>query len=178
MNQQSYIKPEIDENKAINAIHQHSSGVMMKLFGQKKASLKSIELVYLPFWCYPYHLESASLNGGVEGKLAMEPITGISAILPAEYPLHPIEEGLNCLPLNEPENREAAHKAIYWEAFSKEKQRKSIDVEVHTPWILYMPYWVGYLKGKEYDILCVDAVTGKIDLPIKKAILLQVTTSI
>ncbi|MFD2923108.1 hypothetical protein [Halobacillus naozhouensis] len=168
---QSYVKPELDKDEAVHSIMQHRSGLVMKLFDHNRKKLKSIELVYLPFWCYGYRLVSNTLKDGIKGKVAIEPITNQSAILPVEYPTYPIETVLNTFEVTKEKDPSAAHQVIYWEAFYKEKKREKIDVEINSAWILYMPYWIGYLQSDEIDILAVDAVTGKVDLSIKDALL-------
>jgi solute:Na+ symporter, SSS family len=59
--------------------------------------------------------------------------------------------------------------AIYWEAFQKEKKRKSIDITFNSSFVIYLPFWIGYLTGKKVEVLPVDAITGKVDLKLKDA---------
>ncbi|WP_173917585.1 hypothetical protein [Halobacillus sp. Marseille-Q1614] len=170
MKSEFYIRPVIERKEAVKRINEHTSNKILKLFkGRQK--LVSIEQIYLPYWCYDYTLKTPSLKDGIQGKVALETITKTPAILPSDYPLLPMDADVKTLPIIGDEDQEAAKKAIYWEAFRKEKRKKSIDLTLHSPWILYMPYWIGYLEAKGYEILPVDAVSGNLDLTIKESFL-------
>jgi hypothetical protein len=168
MCQSYYIESKIDRVTAIKRIKEHTSNKFIQLLKHKQ-KLVSIEQIYLPYWCYDYTLKSSSLSDGIQGKIAIETVSKKPAILPSDYPLLPMNKDLNALPVFGEEDPEIARKTIYWEAFRKEKRKKSIDIEVHSPWILYMPYWVGYLEGKSFEILPIDGVTGNVDLAIKES---------
>jgi hypothetical protein len=166
-----FLKEVVEKREAIKAIQEYKSSLLVRVLAKEKKDLSSMELAYLPFWCYEYELTSATLTDSIRGKIAIEPITQTSAILPVDYPLHPIETEMNLFPLCGEQNREAAKETIYWEAFQKEKKRKSIDITFNSSFVIYLPFWIGYLTGKKIEILPVDAITGKVDLKLKDAFL-------
>ncbi|WP_082235349.1 hypothetical protein [Halobacillus massiliensis] len=170
MKPEYYIKPEVTREEAVCRISEHMSNKLIKII-KRRQKLVSMELVYLPFWCYEYTLNTSSLKEEIRGKIAIETIAKTPAILPSSYPLEPLNEEVNKLAVIGQEDQEAARKAIYWEAFNKEKRKKSIDLTLHSSWILYMPYWIGYLEGKTYEILPVDGVSGRLDFTVKDAFL-------
>ncbi|MGP4082972.1 hypothetical protein ACTWQL_24160 [Pseudalkalibacillus sp. R45] len=172
MENQYFLEPAIEEKEATSAIKEHKSGLIMRLFEKEKKQLKSMELSYLPFWCYSYELKSTAYKDKICGKVAIEAVTKTSAILPVEYPLQQVGDDMNLLPIVKEEDEEMARKALYWEAFRKEKKRKSIDIKLNPSFVLYLPFWIGYLSGDErIEILPVDAITRKIDLKLKDAFL-------
>jgi hypothetical protein len=164
-----FLKEVVEKKEAIKAIQEYKSSFLVRILAKEKKDLSSIELAYLPFWCYEYELTSATLTDPIRGKIAIEPITHTSAILPVDYPLHPIEKEMNLFPIYGEQDREAAKQTIYWEAFQKEKKRKSIDITFNSSFVIYLPFWIGYLTGKKVEILPVDAITGKVDLKLKDA---------
>jgi hypothetical protein len=171
MNERFYIEPKIDREAAIKRMQEYTSSKLIKLW-KRKQKLVSIELVYLPYWCYDYTLQSSSLKDGIHGKIAVESVSKTPAILPNDYPLLPLNKDVKGLPIIGEADPEIARKTIYWEAFRKEKRKKSIELELQSPpWLLFMPYWIGYVEGKAYEILPVDAVTGNLDLAIKDSFL-------
>ena len=171
MKERYFLKETVDHREAVKTIQEHNSNLLVRFFDKKKRTLHSMELTYLPFWCHEYNLKSATLKDSIKGKIAIEPITKTPAILPTEYPLQLADEGMNLFPITAEENKDVAKEAIYWEAFQKEKRRKSIQIEFNSSFVLYMPFWIGYLKGETIQILPVDAITGKIDLKLKDAFL-------
>lgn len=160
----------VSKEEAVRALNGHLDNWLAK-FIYKKKRLKSIEKVYLPYFCFPYRLDSRSLNGEIVGRIAIETYEGISAILPVNHPLLEIEEHLTFLPFKQLISKEQAYEAVYWDLFQKEKDRKTISLKIEEPFLIYVPYWIGYLQGKEYDILPLDAVTGQIDLKMKPSLL-------
>ncbi|MGR3766387.1 hypothetical protein [Rossellomorea sp. NS-SX7] len=166
-----YLKEVIEKGEAVNAIREYESSFLVRILSKEKKHLSSMELAYLPFWCYEYELTSATLTDAIIGKVAIEPITKTSAILPVDYPLYPVETDMNLFPLCGEPDEEATKEAIYWEAFQKEKKRKSISITFNSSFVMYLPFWIGYLKGNNVGILPVDAITGKVDLKLKDAFL-------
>ena len=78
---------------------------------------------------------------------------------------------MNLFPVIGEQDKEAAKETIYWEVFQKERKRKSIDITFNSAFVIYLPFWIGYLKGDKVGILPVDAITGKVDLKLKEAFL-------
>ncbi|MFL8939263.1 hypothetical protein ACKA06_21100 [Rossellomorea oryzaecorticis] len=166
-----FLKEVVEKGEAIKAIQEYESSFLVRILAKEKKQLSSIELAYLPFWCYEYELTSATLKEAIRGKVAIEPITNTSAILPADYPLHPINKDMNLFPVIGEKDKETAKETIYWEVFQKERKRKSIDITFNSAFVIYLPFWIGYLKGDKVGILPVDAITGKVDLKLKEAFL-------
>ncbi|KHE67504.1 hypothetical protein, partial [Halobacillus sp. BBL2006] len=112
-----------------------------------------------------------AVQDGMEGRIAIEPLSRMNAILPVDYDITVMEEGLPLV--KESLDKDAAKKVIYWELFAKEKRREKIDVKIKDQWLLYIPYWIGYTKDPShaYDIIAVDALNGKVDLPMKDTVL-------
>ncbi|MGG1687305.1 hypothetical protein [Pseudalkalibacillus sp. NRS-1564] len=164
-----YIEPTIDRQKALKAMKQYTSSLLLRIVENKKR-IESSELVYLPFWMYEYHLKTTSLKEGITGRIAIESISEQAAILPVDYPLKegkvPGEMFTHCSP-----DPDKAKHALYWEAFGKEKKKKQINISLEEPSKLYLPYWVGYIKGNRREVYMVDGVTGKVDLPMKDSFL-------
>lgn len=167
---QKLLETVISKEEAVKALSGHLENWLAK-FIYKQKRLKSIERVYLPYFCFPYHLDSRSLNGEIEGRIAIETYERISAILPVNHPLLEIDEHSALLPFKKWISKEQAYDAVYWDLFHKEKDRKTISLVIEEPFLIYVPYWIGYLQGKEYDILPLDAVTGQVDLKIKPSLL-------
>jgi hypothetical protein len=70
MNERFYIKPKIDRVTAIKRMQEYTSSKLMKLW-KRKQKLVTIELVYLPYWCYDYTLQSSSLKDDIQGKMSV-----------------------------------------------------------------------------------------------------------
>ena len=164
-----YIEPTIDRQKALKAMKQYTSSLLLRIVENKKR-IESSELVYLPFWMYEYHLKTTSLKEGITGRIAIESISEQAAILPVDYPLKKGEVPGEMFAHCSPDPNKAKH-ALYWEAFGKEKKKKQINISLEEPSKLYLPYWVGYIKGNRREVYMVDGVTGKVDLPMKDSFL-------
>ncbi|WP_053217058.1 hypothetical protein [Virgibacillus senegalensis] len=176
----SYVLQQVvDQREAVRSIKQHQNNLIAKwqrLFRSGR-QLTSIELVHLPYWCFTYQYQSKQMKDPIKGKVAVETYQHHTAILPESATYRPAEEATSLLPPNGEPVPEVARKEIYWEAFSREKKRKDIAVDIIDTAILYVPYWIGYLQGDKIDILAVDAANGKIDLGIKDALLEAIMAS-
>lgn len=169
-----YLKPGIEQGEAVKAIKAYQSNLIMKwqqLFKKNNKNLTSMEMLYLPYWCFDYHYQSKQMKDGIQGKVAVETYKHHTAILPDKTKFHEPVDHLSLLPVNGEPVPEVARQQIYWEAFGREKKRIDISIEITDTATLYVPYWIGYVQGKEVEIIVVDATNGKIDLGIKEAVL-------
>lgn len=164
------LKPEVAQAAAVETMHEHIANWISKWFNGKK-KLRSIEMVFLPYYIFPYQLQSRSLNETIDGLIGIETYESHSVILPVEQRLDELKAGVPVLPIGEEANPKLAYDAVYSEAFIKEKRRSSIRLEVGSPFLLYVPYWIGYLKGKETDMLVIDGLSGKIDIKLKDSVM-------
>ncbi|MBT2755630.1 hypothetical protein J7E71_06605 [Mesobacillus foraminis] len=166
-----YLKPEVPVEKAKKNIQTHLQTWLSKCFFYRK-KLYSIELVYLPYFVFPYTLESKSLRGEIQGFVGIETYEKQAAILPAGQETFEADSTtLPLLPVGEEIKEKHAYNLVYQEAFKKEKKRSSIKLQVNSPFLLYVPYYVGYLKGKETDIMAADGLSGNLQYDMKDAIL-------
>ncbi|WP_121613504.1 hypothetical protein [Mesobacillus foraminis] len=166
-----YLKPEIQVETAEKNMQTHLQTWLSKWFFYRK-KLYSIELVYLPYYVFPYNLESNSLRGEIQGFVGVETYEKQAAILPAGQETFEADSTtLPLLPVGEEISAKHAYDLVYEEAFRKEKKRSSIKLQVNSPFLLYVPYYVGYLKGKETDILAADGLSGNLQYDVKDAIL-------
>ncbi|MGY3718251.1 hypothetical protein ACWE42_22305 [Sutcliffiella cohnii] len=170
----SYFLPSsISKEEAIQSTQTYQRNWITKLqslFGDKK-KLTSIELLYLPYWCFDYEYDSLQIKEPIKGKIAVETVKKLTAILPSNANIKPVKDGLALLPYTGIPDESIALEAMYWEAFTREKKRKNIRVIINESNILYVPYWVGYIEGEKIDIIAVDATSGKVDLGIKDSII-------
>ncbi|WP_026571823.1 hypothetical protein [Sediminibacillus terrae] len=176
----SYVLQQaVGQEEAVRSIRQHQNNLIAKwqrLFRSGR-QLTSIELVHLPYWCFTYQYHSKQMKDPIRGKVAVETYRHHTAILPESAQYDPAEnEQTLLLPCGGPVP-EVARDEIYWEAFSREKKRKDITVDILETSLLYVPYWIGYLQGETIDIIAVDAANGKIDLGIKDSLLEAVMAS-
>lgn len=169
---QFYLKPEVQKEKAVKHIQEHLQNWLSKWLGGGR-KLDSIEMVYLPYFIFPYQLESKSLKGGIRGYIGIESYEKQSVILPIEQELSGLDPHLQVLPVGEEIESGFAYDIMYNEAFIKEKHRTrgSIQLQIESPFLLYVPYWVGYLKGSQTEIMAVDGLSGNVDFKMKDAIL-------
>lgn len=165
-----YLKSETSEGKAVNLLKKQASGVIAWITGNKK-NLKAVELVYLPYWCFEYQLMSKNIKKAVSGKIAIESYQETPAILPKDTKYFETVEGMELLPVGNDPNTERAYQLIYWDAFFHEKKKSKINIFIDEPFLLYVPYWIGYFEEDELDIAVVDATSGKIDMPMKSSII-------
>jgi hypothetical protein len=171
-----FLASSVSKKQAVQAIQTYQNNWITKwqsLFGQKK-KLTSIELVYLPYWCYDYEYTSLQMKEPIQGKVAVETGKQLTAILPSSAKLQ-LLDAKETLPLldytGQPEQK-VAEEAIYWEAFTREKKRKDIQVTITHTNLLYVPYWIGYVQGEKVEPTIVDATSGKVDLGIKDSIIM------
>ncbi|QST01032.1 hypothetical protein IMZ31_05545 [Pontibacillus sp. ALD_SL1] len=136
-----------------------------------KRQLISIEQMWVPCWCFDYKAFTHTVEEGMEGKIAIEPLSETNAILPEGFPIQEVEAA--SVAIGKETSMEEAKKVIYWELFSREKRREKISVEIINKHVLYIPYWVVYVKDRsnQYDITAVDGLNGKVDLPLKQTLL-------
>lgn len=165
-----FLKPQVPQDKAIENIQDHLQNWISKWFDGKN-KLTSIELVYLPYSIFPYQLQSRSIKESIQGFIGIETYGKHSVILPVDQKTVELTPDISVLPIGEEIEEKLAYDAIYGEAFIKEKRRSSIQLEMGKPFLLYVPYWVGYLKGKETDILVVDGLSGNIDVKLKDSVM-------
>ncbi|MYL49253.1 hypothetical protein GLV98_07140 [Halobacillus litoralis] len=165
-----YLKSVVERDEAIGKMSDHLYSNWWKKM-KKTKRLLSMEQVFLPFWCFDYRVVSHALPDGLEGRIAIEPLSEMSAILPVDY-----EREESCeqfIPVKKTLEDEHARKVLYWELFSKEKRREKIDVTITGRTLLYVPYWIGYIKDRNqrYDVIALDGLNGKVDLPMKETVL-------
>lgn len=167
-----FLKPEVEKEKAVQHIQEHLQNWLSKWLGGKK-KLNTIELVYLPYFIFPYHLESKSLKDGIRGYIGIESYEKHSVILPVDQETFDLDPAIAILPSGEEIDASFAYDVMYNEAFTKEKHRTraTIRLQVDEPFLLYVPYWVGYLKGGKTEIMAVDGLSGNIDFKMKDPIL-------
>ncbi|WP_088032275.1 hypothetical protein [Evansella clarkii] len=169
-----YLEPAITKPQAWKSVHEQKINLVAKaisFFHGKKDRLVSMELLYLPYWSFDYSYIRKGMKEPIEGKIALETYTGDAAILPVKTKLEPLESQELCLPVYGQPINEAAKKAVYWEAFVKEKKHKNAEIEILKASVLYVPYYVGYSEGAQIDITLVDATNGKIDTKLKDSVL-------
>lgn len=175
-----YMKPVISQKKAAENMHGYLNVWIAKWLHRGKR-LETIELVYLPYSIFPYKLQSNSTKGCIEGFVGIETYDRHSVILPVDQERTALDSALTALPAGSVIGKDTAYDVLYSEAFLKEKGRSKIQLEIKEPFCLYVPYWVGHLKGKERNILVVDGLSGKVDMklnePIIKAFLKEATLS-
>ncbi|SFF73132.1 hypothetical protein SAMN05216353_10748 [Halobacillus alkaliphilus] len=166
----NYLKPLVDQQEATMKMNDYLHSNWWKKIRQTN-KLTSIEQVYVPFWCFNYEATTHAVQDGMEGRIAIEPLSQMNAILPVDYAIHTTEE--NLFPVQETLSKDTAKSVIYWELFAKEKRREKIDVTIKDQWLVYVPYWIGYTQNRNrtYDIIAVDALNGKVDLPMKDTVL-------
>ncbi|WP_347861490.1 hypothetical protein U0355_12715 [Salimicrobium sp. PL1-032A] len=165
-----YLEPLIGEKEAARKMNDHLSSAWWKKLWKKK-TLTAVEELRLPFWCFDYEAVTHTVPEGMKGRIAIEPLSRMNAILPADYEVTYKEEaGMEIL---ETLGNEEAERVLYWELFAKEKRREKNKVSISGRWLVYVPYWIGYTKDAEglFDILAVDALNGKVDLPMKDTVL-------
>ena len=169
---QQYLKAEVQKEKAVQHIQEHLQNWLSKWLGGSK-KLNTIELVYLPYFIFPYRLESKSLKDGIRGYIGIESYEKHSVILPVEQETFELDPNLTILPAGEEIDASFAYDVMYNEAFIKEKHRTrgTIRLQVDEPFLLYVPYWIGYLKGTKTEIMAVDGLSGNIDFKMKDPIL-------
>ncbi|SDM79213.1 hypothetical protein [Sediminibacillus halophilus] len=170
----SYVLQQVvGQKEAVRSIKQHQNNLIAKwqrLFRSGR-QLTSIELIHLPYWCFSYEYRSKQMKDPIRGRVAVETYRHHTAILPESAQYRPTTNEASLLaPCGGPVP-EVARDEIYWEAFSREKKRKDIAVDILETAVLYVPYWIGYLQGDTIDIVAVDAANGKIDLGIKDSLL-------
>ncbi|MBH0229427.1 hypothetical protein [Halobacillus yeomjeoni] len=165
-----YLQAELNRKEAISKMNTHLQSKWLRRLKRNK-TLVSVEKMYIPFWCFDYYAEAHSVTEGMEGRIAIDPINHIKAILPMEHPVQ--QAGETTFPsASKILSEKHAESAIYWELFSKEKKRHKIKVVIQDQWLVHVPYWIGYTKDRkqQYDIIAVDALNGKVDFPIKDTI--------
>jgi hypothetical protein len=167
----------ISKKQAIQSIQSYQNNWITKwqsVFGSKK-KLTSMEMVYLPYWCYDYEYTSLQMKEPICGKVAVETGKQLTAILPSTSGLEKVDltaGGKTLLDVSGDSEQKVAEEAIYWEAFTREKKRKDIQVTITDTNLLYVPYWLGYVKsGNQMELIIVDATSGKVDLGIKDAMI-------
>lgn len=165
----NYLKPIVDQQEATMKMNDYLHSNWWKKI-RKTKKLTSIEQVYLPFWCFNYEATTHAVPDGMEGRIAIEPLSQMNAILPVDYDID--VTGENLFPVQKSLDKDAAKNVIYWELFAKEKRREKIDVTIKDQWLLYVPYWIGYTQDRShtFDIVAVDALNGKVDLPMKDTV--------
>ena len=169
-----YLKPLITRHQATLNMNDHLFSSWWKKL-QNTVELISIEKIYLPFWCYNYKATAHSIPEGMTGRVAIEPLSEMNAILPVDYAIYSTDEEL--YPIKKQIDKKIAERLLYWELFSKEKRREKIQVEVLDQWLVYVPYWIGYTKDRngQYDLIAVDGLNGKIDIPMKDTVVAYIS---
>ncbi|ANU17128.1 hypothetical protein BBI11_08895 [Planococcus maritimus] len=173
------VQATISKEQAASHVYRHRKNFIMRwsqLFAEPEVPV-SMELLYLPYWCYDYQYQSAEINKKISGKVAVETWKQHTAILPDNAQVLPLADGFSLLKASGSPDPEYARKQLYWEAFGREKKRKSIQIEITDTNLLYAPYWIVYVEGKQVDIVVVDAMTGKIDLGMKEAVMHAIMAS-
>ncbi|MCG1009723.1 hypothetical protein J4760_06790 [Salinicoccus sp. ID82-1] len=162
----NYLEPIIDKKEATFMMNDFLHSNWWKRIN-RSVKLISIERMYLPFWCFDYKARTHAVSGGMQGRIAIEPLSGMNAILPMDLEIETTEADFS--PVQKTLGKDSAKRVIYWELFAKEKRREKIEVEVLDQWLVHIPYWIGYTCDRNgvYDIVAVDALNGKVDIPIK-----------
>lgn len=172
-----FLPTVISKKQAVQSIQSYQNNWITKwqsVLGSKK-KLTSMEMVYLPYWCYDYEYTSLQMREPIYGKVAVETGKQLTAILPSTAGLQELDlpnGEMTLLHVSGNPEQQVAEEAIYWEAFTREKKRKDIQVTITETNILYVPYWLGYVKsGNQMELVIVDATSGKVDLGIKDAMI-------
>lgn len=162
----NYLEPIIDKREATLKMNDFLYSNWWKKMN-KTVKLTSMEQVYLPFWGFDYKATTHAVQGGMQGRITIEPLSGMNAILPMDLEIAVGEADF--FPVQKTLGKDSAKRVIYWELFAKEKRREKIEVAVLDQWLVYVPYWIGYTCDRNgvYDIVAVDALNGKVDIPIK-----------
>lgn len=164
------LQPVIAQEQAVSNMTQHLRNWIARWMNKGK-QLQSVELVYLPYVIYPYELETKSIGEKINGFVGIETYDKHAVILPINQKTEKWNSSLPALPAGEAADSELAYEAVYKEAFLKEKRRQSIRLQIGDPFLLYVPYWIGYLTGREKDILVVDGLSGNIDIKLKDPVI-------
>jgi len=122
------------------------------------------------FWNYPFRASRRGTARTWTGHLAIEPIKRITAVLSHGVRPEAVPESATLLPVAEPPPADEVQRVLFWEALARRRRDRPDSVTLDTPSVLYVPYWIGYLRGRNWDLCPVDATTGKIDLAIKDAL--------
>ncbi|MCG1023211.1 hypothetical protein [Sutcliffiella horikoshii] len=167
----------ISKKQALQSIQSYQNNWITKWQSvvSSKKKLTSMERVYLPYWCYDYEYTSLQMKEPICGKVAVETGKQLTAILPSTAALEEIDvsaDEMTFLDVSGDPELKVAEDAIYWEAFTREKKRKDIQVTITETNLLFVPYWIGYVQGKsQIELIIVDATSGKVDLGIKDAMI-------
>jgi len=157
------VKPLIEREEALK-----------KLKKLRKGTLKAVELLYLPFWCFIFdlkakikkevrNLRAAVVIDGVLGEVALYDgeLSDLEGNLSEvdEEKLLPVEINLDRKKIVEEANKELA-KVVY------RKLKFVSDMSLTSSKLIYFPFWIGYFHEKgliQIDI--VNAVSGETSNP-------------
>lgn len=161
----------ITKADAVARIDRHFASWLVRAVSGTRGTLTSIELVHLPFWTYHYRARRKGAPHAWTGRLAIESRKRTVAVLPdTTHAVTPPTEA-TLLPAASPPPEDEVRRVLFWEALAHRRRDRPDTVELEPPSLLYVPFWLGYLRGEVWDICPVDATSGKIDLAMKEALL-------
>ena len=156
---------------AVAAIDDHLASWLVRMVAPVRGAPTSIELVHLPFWRYPFTAHRADGGRAWTGHLAIEPIRRTVAVLPETVRLGVVPANATLLPAAGAPPEDEVRRILMWETLARRRRDRPDSVIVGPANLLYAPYWIAYLSGPEWQMMPVDATTGKIDLAMKDALL-------
>ncbi len=171
MDPSSALPVAIAKADAAGRIERHVGSWLVRLARRQHATLTAMELVYLPFWTYDFRAHRRASAALWAGCLAVETHRRSTAIVPATVTRIPPPESASLLPAAPPPPVDEVRRVLFWEALAHRRRERPDDVELEPPRLLYVPFWLGYLRGEGWDLCPVDATSGKIDLETVDALL-------
>lgn len=175
MNAASALPATIDKAAAVARVDAHVSSWLVRLAAPARGTLASIELLHLPFWSYPFRASRRGTARSWTGHIAIEPRKRIAAVLPDGARPEAPPDGATLLPAADPPPAGEVQRVLFWEALARRRRDRPDAVTLDAPGLLYVPYWLGYLRGERWDLCPLDATTGKIDLAIKDSLIAALT---
>ena len=159
----------VTKTDAVARIDRHFSSWLVRTLATTGGMLTSIELVHLPFWAYGFCARRSGVPRDWTGRLAIESHRRAAAVLPEGAHMIVPPDQATLLPAAAPPPEDEVRRVLFWEALAHRRRDRPDAVELEPPSLLYVPYWLGYLRGDAWDVCPVDATTGKIDLAMKEA---------
>ena len=169
-----YIQADVLEEEAKDKLSQRKSFFPLKI-KHKKLTLKTIELVYLPFYVFEVILSGE--EGEQNVRVSLDGLLG-NTLFFVEKNLSSKENIRNLVCpfiLTQPEAAEKVLKDYKGLLLEYGLQaRKTFTVErISEAREMYYPFWIGYIqKGKGIDFRAIDGVTGELQgIKMRKVLL-------
>lgn len=159
-----YVIPQILEAEARTIFSRKTSSSPLWI-RKKISSLKRIELIYLPFYCFDFHLTGNSGDkkvtisiDGLLGNTAFFVKNDLSCAESTDYPSCSFELALS-------KARRTANEEYKGLILVQglRNNRSFSGGKINTFKKIFYPFWVGYLKkGGSYDFMALDAISGEV----------------